>query len=561
MNSFAISPSTAVRFFLEQVRAGQAIGGAFKNAVDLAGGLVSGAEAKLRQLVAGRLHSSVEVDDTVKPQSVQTPDVRREEDKEAGSKYERVKARWRDFIFEGKGAKPILEVQRKDIVGITPTLDDLDETLDYLRYYKGLSQFNRVPEPPTGILMLGNTGTGKTYTSSYIATVSGANFVNVGDFLESSEKGFSKLDVRALFEVAREYVQEKKQPVVIFWDEFSHFLRTQRLEAQKELKEQMSGLQARPSGVLVIATAITFSDVPPEYRRDGRFGLTYKFFSPSRKGLSALLEHYVERWPKKGKFNYDGLVYLAEPGTIAPTLEERVRGAYRKACLRAVVKGKREAKITQEDLKQVLLRHLVGLPQEESRTSKEIHLCAMHEIGHAVVGRKLGVPVPAVTILEIGDSLARTLYNTSEWRIQSLQRRLDLIALRYGGLAAEVVCGIEAHDGVRSDLKEASIHATYLVEVFGMLGGDLLSIEGLHHGRGLSQGTHQNASPGLLKKSEETISEILWEQWRRAKSTLQKVGKARLEWLAQQLMERTTILQTEIDELIKEAEKNIKLSP
>lgn len=563
MNSFTISPSTVVRSLLGYVNAGQAIG-VFKNAVDLAGGLVSDvaqAGATLRQLVAGRLHSSVEVDDAVKPPDVQTPDAMREEGEGAGSKYERVKAKWRAFIFEGSGAKFPQSVQREDIKGIAPTLEDLDDIIDYLRYYRELSQFDPAPEPPAGILMAGNPGTGKTYTSNYIATVSKAHFINVGDFLESGDKGLSKLDVRALFEVAGEYVQERKQGVIIFWDEFHKFVRDtslRRQEALKELMEQMSGLQARPSGVLIIATAHVVSDIPEEFRRDGRFGLSFSFFPPSRKGLITLLKYYVERLPVEGTFDYDTFARLIGQGTIAPTVYERAKAAYRKTCLRAVAKGESEARITPEDLKQVLLRHLVGLPQEESRTADEIHICAVHEMGHAVLGRKLGLPIPAVTILEIGNSLARTIYDISESRILSLQMRLDLIALRYGGLAAEAVCGIESNQGIRNDLEEASNRATFLVEEFGMIGGDLLSIKGLHAGRRIGMMDHQNMSPDLLKESETAIRRIVEEQWQRAKDILEELGRARLEWLATQLIERTTILQTDIDKLIEEAEKSIK---
>ncbi len=535
------------------------LGDAAKNAVEFANGVASDmvqAATTFRHLVAGRLHGTEVVTTTSTSPVVEEPE-------KWG--YEDVKAKWRTFIFKGDGAKAIAPVRREDIKGIDPIIQELDGYVHYLRHFEDLRGLDTVPEPPAAVLLEGGTGTGKTYSTQYVATAAGVRCVNVGDYLHFGRKGPSKLDVRALFETAAEYVEKKGLGLVVFWDEFDEFTNdssTERNAAIKELKEQLSGLQDKPRGVVFLFATNKPQLIPDDLKRDGRIGMHFQFIPPDRDGLVELLELYVKKYPHEDEIDYSSLTHLIPAETVAPTVEERVKQAYFFAALDAMKAGHRP-KITWKILTKVLLRHLIGLPIAPRFTDREKFVTAVHEIGHAVVGRKLNLDIPAVTIQPTAGKLGAAylgIYNISRQYVVPLSVELARLSFYFGGQLAMEICGKELDQGMRMDLTQAARRATHLVERFG-LGEELdsFSLEGLHEGRQHVQGTNtQNLSEVTLAKADQAAKKLCGKQRQVARDVLTKFGKERLEWLARQLVDRVTILGTDLDELIAEAETMFK---
>lgn len=121
--------------------------------------------------------------------------------------------RCRALFREGS---PYAPVERSEIVGIDHVLARVDEVLHTLVHAERYAQAGARLEP--GVLFAGPPGTGKTLAARYLATASGALFVDARTFPLSREERRSA-DVRALFRHAREARSEQGRPVILFWDE------------------------------------------------------------------------------------------------------------------------------------------------------------------------------------------------------------------------------------------------------------------------------------------------------------------------------------------------------
>jgi SpoVK/Ycf46/Vps4 family AAA+-type ATPase len=121
----------------------------------------------------------------------------------------------REKLFQ-KGSQ-FAPVKKSDIVGIDNVLSQIDGVITWLRHFEDFQSHGARPEP--GALFSGQPGTGKTYTSRYIATVSGARFIDVRDFPYAGML-LGAADLKELFALARKTHQETGQPVILFWDEF-----------------------------------------------------------------------------------------------------------------------------------------------------------------------------------------------------------------------------------------------------------------------------------------------------------------------------------------------------
>jgi ATP-dependent Zn protease len=113
---------------------------------------------------------------------------------------------------------------------------------------------------------------------------------------------------------------------------------------------------------------------------------------------------------------------------------------------------------------------------------------------------------------------------------------------------------------MRVDLVEAGRRSVELVERFGLGEGlDGFSLGGLHKGRwNVQEVNAQNLSEETLEESDGAAKKLYQEQRKVAEDILKEFGKERLEWLARQLVDRVTILEAELDELIEKAEKKFK---
>lgn len=418
-------------------------------------------------------------------------------------------------------------VMRDEIVGIDNVLSQIDEVLDYLIHYKDYARFGARPEP--GIIFEGQPGTGKTYTSRYMATMADALFVDVRDFPYSG-RTLAAQDVKVLYDLARSAHQKTKKPVILFWDEFEGAT-TERGSASIEAKSvvsqitsELDGINGKPAGVLLIGCTNYGNDIDQALRRPGRMGLHVQFNSPSRIGKSKLLKLYISKVKSKGEIDFDTASYFFDDSDTAASVEEAVHQVWRFAVHRWIQEGKPRGGpvLTQPDLLEIFLKRLVGPPPAYSEVTPETHYrIAVHETGHALAAILLDVGLRLVTIRPGTEHLGKTMTYLRDPRTSTLDELNNHLKVGVAGFVVEDITGIPRGASSEGDTKAVTELAMDLVDSQGF--GKETGFFNLHAARkryydiggaAVSGRTLDNSDldvQGLISQAEKEVRELLLE--------------------------------------------------
>jgi transitional endoplasmic reticulum ATPase len=155
-------------------------------------------------------------------------------------------------------------------------------------------------DPPSGLLLAGPPGTGKTTVAKVIAAQAHCSFYPVsGADVMSKWVGESEGNLRRLFERARE-----NRPSVIFIDEIDA-LAGRRGELQihdsqvNQLLSEIDGV-AGQRGVFVVGATNRPDQLDPALLRGGRLSRTIVLGLPDERGRLAILCLYTARMPTVG---------------------------------------------------------------------------------------------------------------------------------------------------------------------------------------------------------------------------------------------------------------------
>ncbi|MCK5659876.1 MAG: CDC48 family AAA ATPase, partial [Methanosarcinales archaeon] len=194
---------------------------------------------------------------------------------------ENIKVTKKDFICAMKNIEPsamrevqieIPDVHWEDVGGLNQQKQQLMEAIIWpLKYADAFSTINI--KPPSGMLLFGPPGTGKTMLAKAIANESAANFISIkGPELLSKYVGESERAVRDTFRKARQ-----ASPAIVFFDEIdslaparggseSHV--TERVVSQ--ILTEIDGMEEL-SDVTILAATNRPDMVDPALLRPGRF--------------------------------------------------------------------------------------------------------------------------------------------------------------------------------------------------------------------------------------------------------------------------------------------------
>jgi transitional endoplasmic reticulum ATPase len=155
-------------------------------------------------------------------------------------------------------------------------------------------------DPPSGLLLAGPPGTGKTTVAKVIAAQARCSFYPVsGADVMSKWVGESEGNIRRLFERARE-----NRPSVIFIDEIDA-IAARRGEFQvhdtqvNQLLSEIDGVSGQ-RGVFVIGATNRPDQLDPALLRGGRLSRTIVLGLPDEPGRLAILRLYTARMPTVG---------------------------------------------------------------------------------------------------------------------------------------------------------------------------------------------------------------------------------------------------------------------
>ena len=204
----------------------------------------------------------------------------------------------------------IPDITWDEIGGLVNIKRELQEVVEWpLKYPKF---YNRMGHKiPSGILLYGPSGTGKTLLAKAIATQSESNFISVkGPELLSKWVGESERGIREIFKKARQ-----SSPCVLFFDEIDSIapnrkerggaLGTERVVSQ--LLTEMDGMETF-YGVVVLAATNRPDMMDPALLRPGRFDKIILVELPNKEGRKKILEIATKEIPiDRDKKNEVGL--------------------------------------------------------------------------------------------------------------------------------------------------------------------------------------------------------------------------------------------------------------
>lgn len=361
-----------------------------------------------------------------------------------------------------------VDITFNDVAGLEEEKEELEEIVDFLRNPKKYTEVGA--RIPTGVLMVGPPGTGKTYLSKAVAGEARVPFFSISgsDFVEMFV-GVGASRVRDLFENAK-----KHAPAIIFIDEIDAVGRRrgaglggghdEREQTLNQLLVEMDGF-SKNEGIIIMAATNRADILDPALLRPGRFDRMIYVGVPDVRGREAILKVHTKKKPLSEDVNLNTIAKRT-PGFTPADLENMVNEA-------ALLTARDNRKfITMSDINEASIKVQAG-PAKKSKvvSERDKRITAVHEAGHAVVSRLMpdSDPVHMITIIPRGMAGGFTAYipeDDDEFITKSyLENRL--VSLLGGRVAEDLVLN-EISTGASNDIERATKIARSMVETYGM---------------------------------------------------------------------------------------------
>jgi cell division protease FtsH len=461
------------------------------------------------------------------------------------------------MTFGKSKAKLLSESHNKvtfsDVAGIDECKEELEEIIAFLKDPKKFTKLGgRIPK---GVLMMGPPGTGKTLLAKAVAGEAGVPFFSISgsDFVEMFV-GVGASRVRDLFEQGK-----KNAPCIIFIDEIDAVGRhrgaglggghDEREQTLNQLLVEMDGFESN-DGVILIAATNRPDVLDPALQRPGRFDRRIVVPRPDLKGRLGVLKVHTKRVPLAPEVELETIA-RGTPGMTGADLENLVN----ESALIAARQNKE--RVDMSDIESAKDKVLMG-PERKSMimTEKEKRNTAVHEAGHALVGKLLPNcdPVHKVTIIPRGQALGLTQTLPAEDKLNLYRRAaLDQLSMLMGGRIAEEIMFDEMSSGAASDIEHATQIARAMVCRWGMSEklGPLAfgSREGeVFLGRDL--GARPDYSEDTARQIDTEVRNIVVASYDRAKKLLLDNLDA-LKRIAEALLEYETLDTEDINVLVQ----------
>ena len=449
----------------------------------------------------------------------------------------------------GRSRAKVIEAERPatrfaDVAGYEGVKQEISEVVDFLRDPQRYTAAGATG--PRGVIMVGPPGTGKTLIARAVAGEAQVPFLSMtGSAFVEMFVGVGASRVRDLFAEAR-----RRAPSIIFIDEIDAIGgrrggaiiggNDEREQTLNQLLSEMDGFD-QTTGLVVIAATNRPESLDPALLRPGRFDRQVIVPLPNQTERAAILA--VHAVGKKLAPDVDlTITARGTPGFSGADLANLVN----EAAINAVRDGR--TTITALDLDAARDRVLLGRRESSNvLLPEEKQSVAVHESGHALVAAlcENADPVAKVTILPAGMALGVThQLPEAERHLYSEAYLTDLLAVRLGGRAAELVVFGHGSTGASNDLSEATQLAIRMVREFGLspaLGPVGYSTESPRYlGGPIEDGLRRPFSEETQRIVDEEVSRLLREAEQRAVGLLREHRDA-LDWLAARLIEQETV--------------------
>ena len=427
----------------------------------------------------------------------------------------------------------IPDVHFKDVEGVEELKADVFRLVDCL---KNPDKYDDIgARTPKGVILYGPPGTGKTLLAKAIAGEAEVPFFSAvgSDFVEMYV-GVGAKRVRELYKKAR-----KAAPCIVFIDEIDAVASQRGKDDNSERDQTINALLAELDGfsskekIITICATNRLDMLDSAFKRAGRFDLKLAVGLPDKEGRYNILKIHSQNKKLAEDVDLEKIAVKCS-GFSGAELETLLNEA-------AMVAVGREHKfINNDDIEDAFFKILL---QGNKKPRKEIdemnRIVAWHEAGHTLVTKLLTEDsVNSVTIIGSSSGAGGVTFRTPKQEFLHSKKYLrDSISIMYGGRAAEELYQGNPDlitTGASQDIKQATSIIKEYLSIYGM--GDL----------GLIDITQLRTDySDIIEEASELSKKIYSNTVELLRNNLDKLNA-----LAERLLEKETLYEDEIDDII-----------
>lgn len=440
-----------------------------------------------------------------------------------------------------------VNVTFNDVAGLEEAKQEVMEIVDFLKNPKKYT--NLGGKIPKGALLVGSPGTGKTLLAKAVAGEAQVPFFSLSgsDFVEMFV-GVGASRVRDLFKQAKD-----KAPCIIFIDEVDAIGRArgknsmmggndERENTLNQLLVEMDGF-GTDSGIIILAATNRPDVLDSALLRPGRFDRQISIDKPDLVGREQIFKVHLK--PIKTDEIVDAKKLSAQTPGFAGA---EIANVCNEAALIAARRNKES--VDMQDFQDAIDRVIGGLEKKNKIISpEEKRIVAYHEAGHAIAGWFLehADPLVKVSIVPRGvAALGYAQYLPKEQFLYTTEQLTDGMCMTMGGRVAEDLIFGKISTGAQNDLERITKLAYAMVTIYGM--NSNVGNVSFHD----PQNEYNFNKPYSEKTSElidVEVRKLIEDVYARTKQLLTEKHEG-LEKLAQKLLEKEILFQTDLEEIL-----------
>ena len=445
--------------------------------------------------------------------------------------------------------KSVDGIKFKDVAGEEEAKELLQEIVDFLHNPEKYREIGA--KMPTGALLVGPPGTGKTMLAKAVAGEADVPFFSISgsEFVEMFV-GMGAAKVRDLFKQANE-----KAPCIVFIDEIDAVGKKresgqiggndEREQTLNQLLSEMDGFDGS-KGVVILAATNRPESLDPALLRPGRFDRRIPVELPDLKGREDILKVHAAKIKIADNVDFNAIARTAAGASGA-----ELANIVNEAALRAVRDGRKFA--TQTDLMESVEVVIAGY-QKKNRilSTKEKLIVSYHEVGHALVAalQTNSAPVQKITIIpRTSGALGFTMQvDEGEKYLMTKEELENKIATFTGGRVAEELVFGDVTTGASNDIEQATKLARAIITRYGMSEFGMVAMESLNNVY-LGGDTSMSCSQETAAKIDDLVVALVQKQYEKAKNLLNS-HMDKLHEISKFLYEHETIKGEEFMEIL-----------
>ncbi|WP_319588705.1 ATP-dependent zinc metalloprotease FtsH [uncultured Desulfobulbus sp.] len=445
------------------------------------------------------------------------------------------------------------KIKLNDVAGIDEAKEEVAELIDFLKKPERFVEAGA--RIPTGVLLYGEPGTGKTLLAKAIAGEAGVPFFSIsGSNFVEMYVGIGASRVRDLFKEGK-----KKAPCIIFIDEIDAVGRhrssgsgsggnDEREQTLNQLLVEMDGFEANDH-VIVIAATNRQDILDPALLRPGRFDRQVMVPLPDVGGREKILKVHARNTKVGPDVNWQ-VIAKGTPGFSGAQLASLVNEAA------LLTTRKNSPTISMEILEAAKDKVLMGAERRSLIiTDREKRITACHEAGHALVAWMLpgADPVHKVTIIPRGRALGLTMQLPEEERNSHDRTFLfNNLSTLLGGRIAEEIVFNQMTTGAGNDIERVSDIARHMVCEWGM--SEAIGPLTFRASNPLSNQPGQIISEQTAVLIDVEVKKLVQSAYDRARGLLEE-HRTLLDAITDALIERETLSRADIQGIIEITER------